>query len=62
MAEPAPTYVAGFRQWRTLGRSVDRGQTGYMIFAPILAYALYFPTRAFAAYKRRTTLAWVKYF
>ena len=32
------------------------------ILAPILAYALYFPTRVFAAYKRRTTLAWVKYF
>lgn len=36
VAEPAPTYVAGFRQWLALGRSVDRGQTGYMIFAPIL--------------------------
>ncbi|WP_251449802.1 ArdC-like ssDNA-binding domain-containing protein [Microbacterium sp. Marseille-Q6648] len=36
VAEPAPTYVAGFRQWQALGRSVDRGQTGYMIFAPIL--------------------------
>lgn len=32
------------------------------IIAPILACALYFPTRAFGAYKRRTTLAWVKYF
>ncbi|MFE7844536.1 ArdC-like ssDNA-binding domain-containing protein [Microbacterium sp. NPDC057407] len=37
VTEPAPTYVAGFRQWLALGRSVDRGQTGYMIFAPILA-------------------------
>jgi hypothetical protein len=37
VAEPTPTYVAGFRQWRALGRSVDRGQTGYMIFAPIHA-------------------------
>lgn len=37
VAERTPTHVAGFRQWRTLGRSVDRGQTGYMIFAPILA-------------------------
>ncbi|MGQ3198569.1 ArdC family protein, partial [Microbacterium aurantiacum] len=37
VAKPTPTYVAGFRQWRTLGRSVDRGQTGYMIFAPIHA-------------------------
>jgi hypothetical protein len=37
VAEPTPTYVAGFRQWLKLGRSVDRGQAGYMIFAPILA-------------------------
>ncbi|WP_439592649.1 ArdC-like ssDNA-binding domain-containing protein [Microbacterium sp.] len=35
VAEPTPTYVAGFRQWLSLGRSVDRGQTGYMIFAPV---------------------------
>lgn len=35
--EPTPTYVAGFRQWQALGRSVDRGQTGYMIFAPVHA-------------------------
>lgn len=34
--EPAPTYVAGFRQWLTLGRSVDRGQPGYMILAPVI--------------------------
>src|SRR6478609_8077912 len=34
--EPTPTYVAGFRQWLALGRSVDRGQSGYMIFAPVL--------------------------
>lgn len=34
--ESTPTYVAGFRQWLSLGRSVDRGQAGYMIFAPVL--------------------------
>jgi len=34
--EPTPTYIAGFKQWRALGRSVDRGQSGYMIFAPVL--------------------------
>ena len=34
--EPTPTYVAGFRQWLALGRSVDRGQRGYLIFAPVL--------------------------
>ncbi len=33
--EPAPTYVAGFKQWQTLGRQVQKGQPGYMIFAPV---------------------------
>lgn len=36
VSAPTPTYVAGFRQWLTLGRSVDRGQPGYMIFAPVV--------------------------
>lgn len=35
VAEPDPTYVAGFQQWRLLGRSVDKGQRGYMIYAPV---------------------------
>jgi hypothetical protein len=35
--EPFPTGVAGFKQWKTLGRSVDKGQAGYMIFAPVTA-------------------------
>jgi hypothetical protein len=35
VAEPFPTYVAGFRQWQGLGRSVARGQSGYMIYAPV---------------------------
>lgn len=34
--EPMPTYVAGFNQWKELGRSVDKGQSGYMIYAPLL--------------------------
>ncbi|GAB3597162.1 ArdC-like ssDNA-binding domain-containing protein [Microbacterium tumbae] len=34
--EPMPTYVAGFNQWKELGRSVDKGQSGYMIYAPVL--------------------------
>lgn len=34
VAEPMPTYVAGFKQWQALGRSVVAGQHGYMIFAP----------------------------
>jgi hypothetical protein len=33
---PQPSYVAGFRQWESLGRSVLRGQRGYMIQAPVL--------------------------
>ena len=32
---PMPSYVAGYRQWQTLGRQVQRGQPGYMIFAPV---------------------------
>ncbi|HXH78383.1 ArdC family protein [Nocardioides sp.] len=35
--EPTPTYVAGFRQWLTLGRHVVKGQTGYPILAPVTA-------------------------
>ena len=33
--EPAPSYVAGYRQWQQLGRQVQKGQPGYMIFAPV---------------------------
>ncbi len=32
---PEPTYVAGYKQWQTLGRQVEKGQPGYMIFAPV---------------------------
>src|SRR3954451_15685900 len=32
---PTPTYVAGFRTWKALGRSVDKGQKGYAILAPV---------------------------
>ena len=35
--DPMPTYVAGFKQWQTLGRSVLKGQSGYMIQAPVTA-------------------------
>lgn len=30
-----PTYVAGFRQWQSQGRTVSKGQHGYQIFAPV---------------------------
>lgn len=32
---PLPTYVAGFRQWQTLGRNVMKGQPGTQILAPV---------------------------
>lgn len=35
MPEPMPSYVAGYRQWQALGRQVQKGQPGYMIFAPV---------------------------
>ncbi|GAB4085027.1 hypothetical protein GCM10028784_16570 [Myceligenerans cantabricum] len=37
VAAPAPTYVAGFQQWRALGRHVMKGQPGYQILAPVTA-------------------------
>lgn len=33
--EPFPSYVAGYRQWQTLGRQVQKGQPGYQILAPV---------------------------
>ena len=35
--EPTPSYVAGFKQWLTLGRHVEKGQSGYQILAPVTA-------------------------
>lgn len=35
--DPMPTYVAGFKQWQLLGRTVLKGQSGYMIQAPVTA-------------------------
>jgi hypothetical protein len=32
-----PSYVAGFRTWKALGRSVSKGQRGYAILAPVAA-------------------------
>lgn len=34
VSSPTPTYVAGFRTWKALGRTVDKGQKGYAILAP----------------------------
>ena len=33
--EPTPTYIAGFETWRALGRTVERGQHGYAVLAPM---------------------------
>jgi hypothetical protein len=35
--QPTPTYVAGFKQWLALGRTVQKGQSGYQILAPVTA-------------------------
>jgi len=44
---PTPSYVAGFNQWQQLGRSVEKGQSGYMIQAPVTArFATLTPTFA----------------
>src|SRR5690625_2794761 len=37
VSAPEPSYVAGFKQWQSLGRQVDKGQSGYMIYAPVAA-------------------------
>lgn len=37
VGEPSPSYVAGYRQWQQLGRQVQKGQPGYMIYAPVTA-------------------------
>lgn len=35
---PEPTYVAGFNTWKALGRTVDKGQRGYAILAPVTSH------------------------
>ena len=35
--EPAPSYIAGFKQWLSLNRHVLKGQSGYAILAPVTA-------------------------
>lgn len=32
---PEPTFVAGFKQWKALGRHVMKGKRGYQIMAPV---------------------------
>jgi hypothetical protein len=33
--DPEPSYVAGYKQWQSLGRQVAKGQPGYQIMAPV---------------------------
>jgi hypothetical protein len=35
VSTPFPSYVAGFNTWRALGRTVEKGQKGYTILAPM---------------------------
>lgn len=43
--DPVPTFVAGYRQWQSIGRQVRRGAQGYAILAPVTArYAAADPT------------------
>ncbi len=45
VAVALPSYVAGFKQWRVIGRHVRAGQKGYGIFAPVTArFASSFPS------------------
>lgn len=48
--EPVPSYVAGFKQWQTLGRQVSKGQSGYMILAPV--------TGRFASFTPKVAESW----
>lgn len=48
--EPAPSYVAGFKQWQALGRQVEKGRSGYMILAPV--------TGRFASFTPKVAESW----
>lgn len=47
---PEPSYVAGYKQWQSLGRQVEKGQQGYMIFAPV--------TGRFASFTPKVAESW----
>ncbi len=36
MGRPLPQAVAGFHEWRKLGRAVRKGAKGYAIYAPVM--------------------------
>ena len=48
--DPLPSYVAGFKQWQALGRQVEKGQSGYMILAPV--------TGRFASFTPKVAESW----
>ncbi len=48
--DPVPSYVAGFKQWQALGRQVEKGQSGYMILAPV--------TGRFASFTPKVAESW----
>lgn len=48
--ESVPSYVAGFKQWQALGRHVSKGQSGYMILAPV--------TGRFASFTPKVAESW----
>ncbi|WP_347125947.1 ArdC family protein [Microbacterium sp. SY138] len=50
VSSPELCYVAGYRQWQSLGRQVEKGQPGYMIFAPV--------TGRFASSTPQDSLSW----
>jgi hypothetical protein len=37
VASPDVRYVAGFQTWKALGRTVDKGQHGYAVLAPVIS-------------------------
>ena len=50
---PVPTFVAGYRQWQSLGHQVHRGARGYAILAPVIArYAATDPGDPRGAWRR----------
>lgn len=38
VVEPMPSFVAGFNTWKALGRTVDKGQHGYAVLAPVIGH------------------------
>lgn len=52
VSAPLPSYVAGFRQWQSLGRAPERGQKGYLIRSPVTALAASATPQVAASWRR----------